>query len=69
MDKHSVTHLCVVIDRNTGKEITSMEITMDGRFQDLYNARHIARIQFEKMQKYMKHFRRYTNWCVDSVEL
>jgi hypothetical protein len=69
MNGHPVTHLCVILDKDTGKEITSYEIVVDGRFQDWYNARHIARARFEEEQKYKPNMRRYTNWAVDSVEL
>lgn len=59
-------HLCVVIDRNTRKELYS-EVVELSEYQDWYNARHIVADMFKKTETYKT--LGHDNWCVDSVEI
>lgn len=65
------THLCIVIDRVSRMEITSYEITINPRFQDERNARHIARIKFEQELKDQPLFIDFkkVDWAIDSCRL
>lgn len=60
-------HLCLVIERCTGTEIDSF-IVEDA--DDLYFARHHARLMFEEKLKYTPSLRKsVSDWCVDSCEI
>lgn len=60
-------HLCVVIEKYTGKEIDAFEITDADCW---FFARHRARELFEEKLKYTPSLRRTTGeWYVDSCEI
>ena len=59
------TFLCLVIDRETGRELA--EYMPDAA--DDYFARHMAARMFENDQKYQPNLRKHKNWYVDSCQL
>ena len=58
-------YLCLILDRETKKEIAEYQISAF----DEYLAANMAAHNFEDAQRYQPSLRKHTNWIVDSCKL